>query len=75
MGLFDCKYKLVWSYMNPAIITFTDEPVMLDFNSVIIASDNRPELLNLFGLMNSTLTWTVLNSLFRLQNEKSSPRY
>ena len=71
MGLFDCKYKLVWSYMNPANIKFTDQRVMLDFNWVIIASEDKPELLFLFGLMNSSLIWAILNSLFRLQNEKS----
>ena len=70
-GLFDLQHKIIWSYMNPANFKFTSDNIMIDFNWVIIASDNKPELLYLFGLLNSTLIWTLLNCLLRLENEKS----
>lgn len=70
-GLFDLKYKIIWSYMNPVHFKFCAEKIMLDFNWVIIASDNKSELLFLFGLLNSQLIWSLLNFLLRLQNEQS----
>jgi type I restriction-modification system DNA methylase subunit len=69
--LFDLRYKIVWSYMNPNGFKFTSENIMLDFNWVLIASNSKEEMLYLFGLLTSSLVWTFLNALLKLQNEQS----
>jgi hypothetical protein len=69
--LFKLKHKIVWSYMNPNGFKFTSENIMLDFNWVLIASNNKREMQYLFGILSSNLIWTFLNALLRLQNEQS----
>ncbi len=64
------KYKILWSYINYDRFRFSDENLVIDYNSVLITSDNKAELLFLFSLFNSKITQRILNALFRNENEK-----
>jgi hypothetical protein len=70
IGLFEKKYKIVWSYMNYTGFYFSDENIMINFNFVIITSDNREEILYLLSLLNSTTIRRVLEGMLRSETEK-----
>lgn len=71
LELFNLQHKIIWSYMNPRVFQYSDQNIMLDFNWVIISSNNKSEILYLFALLNSRLNRTVLETLLKLPNEKS----
>ncbi len=68
--VFEQKYKIVWRYMNYDRFRFSDKKIMLDYNHIIISSDNKNELLYLFSLISSSLSTTILDAFFRNDNEK-----
>jgi len=68
--LFRKKYKILWSYMNYNGFHFSDEKIMVNFNFVIISSDNKKELLYLLSLLNSSLITYLFNTLLKSENEK-----
>lgn len=70
-NLLDSKFKVVWSYANPNKAFFTSLPVIWARNQICaIGSENKEEILYLFGLLNSTVTSLILNSNLRSENEK-----
>lgn len=64
------KYKILWSYINYDRFRFSDEALVIDYNNVLVSSDDKAELLYLFSLFNSTITQKILNALFKNENEK-----
>lgn len=69
--VYDAKYKIIWRYMNTENFMFTDSDVMINFNWVLISSNNKNEILYIFSLLNSTITKFVLWKLLSNENEKS----
>jgi len=70
-NLLDCQYKIIWSYVNPDKFHLTDNPVIWARNRYCsIGSDNYDELLYLFGLLNSSVTWKVLTMQLESESEK-----
>jgi len=69
-NLLDSKYKIIWSYANTQNFHFVDIPVIWARNQFnAIGSDNKQEILYLFGLLNSALNKTVLTKIFKVENE------
>jgi len=64
------KYKIVWSYINYDCFRFSEEDIMINYNNVLISSDNKKELLYLLSILNSSLLTKILDSFFRNENEK-----
>lgn len=56
--------------MNATRFYFTDEKIMLNFNWILISSDNKNEMLYIFSLLNSELNRFVFNNLLKSENEK-----
>lgn len=70
-NLLDSKYKIVWSTKNAERFHFTDKDVIwANIRLSGIGSNNKNELLYLFSLLNSKLTWFYLKSYLKLENEK-----
>lgn len=65
------SYKIIWSYMNFNHFYYSDQNIVVDFNHVIISSNNDDEIRFLFSLLNSKLINLLLNQYLRLENEKS----
>lgn len=71
-NLLDSPFKIFWSYTNPQKFCFCDEPVIWARNRYCaIGSDNKEEILYLFALLNSPVTWNFLARLLRSEGEKS----
>lgn len=69
--LLDSKYKIVWSTKNAQRFHFTDRPVVWsNIRLSGIGSDNYNELLYLFAILNSKLTFSILNYAVKVENEK-----
>ena len=68
--VYEKKYKVVWRYMNTDKFYFSDQRIMLNFNWVLISSDNKRETLYIFSLLNSPVNKIVFQSLLRSENEK-----
>ena len=64
------KYKILWRYINYDRFRFSRERLVIDYNNVLISSDNRNELLYLLSILNSSVSSRILNALFRSENEK-----
>lgn len=69
-GVYQKKYKITWSYVNYDRFRFSTNPIMIDYNSVVISSDNKEEILFLLSIMNSGLSTKIFDSLLRNENEK-----
>ena len=69
-NIFLNKYKIVWRYMNPDGFYFSDENIMIDFNYVIISSNDKKEILMLLSLLNSKLSNFIFYFYLKLANEK-----
>jgi len=70
LEVFMKRYKIIWSYMNYDHFYFSDKNIMINFNFVIISSDNKNELLYLFSLLNSSLIRTIIERNLRTESEK-----
>ncbi len=57
--------------MNTEKFIFSDEHIMINYNWVLISSDNRNEIIYILSLLNSTTNSFALNKLFSNENEKS----
>jgi hypothetical protein len=69
--LLDSTHKIVWSYANPQRFHFTSTPVIWARNQMCsIGSNNRPELLYIFAILNSKVTTLILDSYLRSEHEK-----
>jgi hypothetical protein len=68
--VFERQYKIIWSYMNYDRFRFVDRQVMINFNNVVISSDDKSETLYLVAILNSPISKAVFDSNLRNQNEK-----
>lgn len=69
-NLLDSPYKIIWSYANTQRFFFSDKPLIWARNQFnAIGSDNKDELLYLFGLLNSKVSKFVLNTVLKAENE------
>ncbi|MBU4285079.1 Eco57I restriction-modification methylase domain-containing protein [Patescibacteria group bacterium] len=64
------KYKIVWSYINYDRFRFSQDNIMINYNNVLISSDNKDEILYLLSLLNSKMSIKIFDSLLRSENEK-----
>ncbi len=69
LTLFENKYKIVWSYMNFDKFYFSRNPIIIDFNWVIISSKHEHEILFLLAILNSSLSKKILEGYLRNANE------
>ena len=69
-SVFEQKYKIVWSYINYDHFRFSGDKVMIDYNNVLISSDNKQELLYLLSIFNSRIVTKIFDALLRNENEK-----
>ncbi len=69
-NLLDSKYKVLWSYNNTTRFFFTDIPIIWARNKFLgIGSNNKNEIIYLFGLLNSTITKFLLDNNIRIEQE------
>ncbi len=68
--LLQCKYKIIWRYMNPDCFYFSDQPVVCNYNFAWIASDHFKEMLYLWALLNGVLSRKVLRFTSSIPFEK-----
>jgi len=69
--LLDSKYKIVWSTKNAQRFHFTERhAVWSNIRLSGIGSNNYDEIMYLFALLNSKLTFSILNHLVKIENEK-----
>ena len=71
LSIFNNTYKIVWSYMNFDKFYFSDDKIMIDFNWVIISSNDKKEMLFLHSLLNSVVNKSVLTTLLGNSNEQA----
>lgn len=64
------KYKVIWRYINYDRFRFSEDNIMIDYNNVIITSDNKNELLYLLAIFNSSVITKILKSLLWNEDEK-----
>ena len=70
IDVFDRKYKVVWRYMNAEKFYYSEDKIMVNFNWIIISSDNKRETEYILSLLNSKCNRFVFNSLLRSESEK-----
>jgi hypothetical protein len=71
LKIFKNKYKIIWRYMNPDRFYYSNDSIMIDFNWVIISSQNKKEILFLLSLLNSDLSKYILGLYLKSANEKA----
>jgi len=65
------KYNIVWRVKNMQYFHFTEAPIIFNMGQAgFIASDNKPEMLYLFSLLNSSVNMMLLKSKLKNENEK-----
>jgi type I restriction-modification system DNA methylase subunit len=69
--VYEAKYKIVWSYMNPKGFYFSQDNIMINFNWVLISSNDKEEMLYIYSILNANLTWSLLQMLFSSEGEKA----
>ena len=70
IDVYEKKYKIIWRYMNTNKYYYSEDRIMINFNWIIISSNNKQETEYLLSLLNSKCTSLVFNSLLRAENEK-----
>ncbi|HPD58147.1 MAG TPA: Eco57I restriction-modification methylase domain-containing protein [Smithellaceae bacterium] len=71
LKIFNKKYKIIWGYMNFDRFRYSDDHIMIDFNNVIISSDNKNEILFLMMLLNSSLNKFIFDFYLKNENEQA----
>jgi len=71
LQIFDNKYKIIWGYMNFDKFYFSDQKIMIDFNWVILSSQNKTEILFLLAVLNSSLSFKIFELFLRSENEQA----
>ncbi len=66
------KYKILWSYhyFKDDCFKYADYDVMIDYNHVLISSNCKSEILYLLSIFNSPISIKIIESFFRIPNEK-----
>ncbi len=66
----DARYKIIWSYNATDRFYYTDKDVIWARNKMLgIASNDRPEILYLFSLLNSKVTKCILDNFVKIAQE------
>jgi len=63
-------HKIIWSYANSDKFYYSDKKIMINFNWVLISSDNKQEIIYILSLLNSKISRSVFNALLKSENEK-----
>lgn len=71
LNIFNNTYKIIWSYMNFDKFYFSDKKIMIDFNWVIISSNNKSEIEYLLSILNSSLLKFLFNAYLKTENEQA----
>lgn len=71
LEIFNNKYKILWGYMNFDRFYFSAQKVMIDFNWVIISSNNKSEIQYLLSILNSKLSKFIFDSYLKTENEQA----
>jgi hypothetical protein len=70
-ALLDSPYKIVWSTRNLKQFHFSERPLIWANNRLGgIGSTNKPELLFLFALLNSSVNHLIIKQFLKLEGEK-----
>lgn len=69
-NIFLNQYKIVWRYINPDGFYFSNDNIMIDFNYVIISSNDKREILMLLAILNSKVSEFIFYFYLKLANEK-----
>jgi len=71
-NLLDSPYKIVWSYAATKRFFFTDKKIIWARNQFeAIGSKNKEELLYLFGIFNSAISWFLIHNILKNENEET----
>jgi len=70
IDVYERMYKIVWRYMNAKQFYFTEDKMMVNFNWIVISSDNKEEIEYIMSLLNSKCNHFVFNNLLKNENEK-----
>jgi len=70
LEVYQQKHKIVWAYMNRDRFRFSEAPIVIDYNDVLISSDHRAEMLYLFALLNANISDKIFNLFLFLANEQ-----
>ena len=73
MRVFNNRYKILWRTRFNNRFQFSEEPDLILHNNqtLMLSSDNRSELLFLFGLLNSRLSLFMLEKTLKMPNEST----
>lgn len=69
LDVYRCKYKIVWGYMSWDKFYYSDKPIVMGYNYVIISSDDQAGILYLLALLNSPVSSLLINTLLRIPHE------
>jgi len=70
-NLLDSSYKIIWSYINFQRFHFMPIAVIWARNQMCgIGSENKKEMLYLFGILSSSITSRILEANLKNENEK-----
>ena len=69
---FEQKYKIIWRTRDPIQFQFSDRDLLLVSNqSLVISSNNKAEILYLLSLLNSRVSWLILEKNLLQENEQA----
>ncbi len=68
--VFKLPYKILWRYINYDHFRFSEDDIMIDYNHVLITSNNKSETLYLLALLNSSVSQVIFNNFLKNENEK-----
>ncbi|TAL73501.1 MAG: hypothetical protein EPN88_04465, partial [Bacteroidetes bacterium] len=69
--VYNKRFKILWSYMNYDKFYFSDQKVMINFNWIIISSNDKNEILYLLSLLNAGVNRFIFEKLLRSAGEKN----
>lgn len=70
VDVYERRYKIIWRYMNTKKFYFSEDKIMVNFNWIVISSDNKKEMEYILSLLNSKCNHFVFNSLLKSESEK-----
>jgi hypothetical protein len=69
--IFKNQYKIIWRYMNLDKFYYSNKKIMVDFNWVIISSNDENEIMFLLSILNSPVTDYVFSKYLQNTNEQA----
>ncbi len=70
IDVYEKKYKIIWRYMNTKKFYFSEDNIMVNFNWIVISSENKKEIEYILSLLNSKCNRFVFNNLLKSESEK-----